>query len=137
MLNSRRRLLTETFSSRLAPLTTQALLLPKLRSQCAEFLSGSLLARLTMFWPPTCVGLRYGQPEHFRLCFSCHQILPLLTGCPAIVLSRFTPELNPNDQSRDGLTLMQAQPVLTRSGRFRNINRISIAYAFRPQLRTD
>ncbi len=35
-------------------------LLPKLRGQIAEFLNEVSLARLGIFYPPTCVGLRYG-----------------------------------------------------------------------------
>ena len=37
-----------------------ALLLPKLQSYFAEFLSKSYLARLSILYQPTCVGLRYG-----------------------------------------------------------------------------
>ena len=37
-----------------------ALLLPKLRSQFAEFLNVDSLERLRIFSSPTCVGLRYG-----------------------------------------------------------------------------
>ncbi len=35
-------------------------LLPKLRGHFAEFLSEGSLVRLGIFYPPTCVGLRYG-----------------------------------------------------------------------------
>ena len=35
-------------------------LLPKLRGSFAEFLCHSSPDRLGMFYPPTCVGLRYG-----------------------------------------------------------------------------
>ena len=38
-----------------------ALLLPKLQSYFAEFLSEGFLARLSILYQPTCVGLRYGQ----------------------------------------------------------------------------
>ena len=37
-------------------------LLPKLRGHFAEFLCHSSPDRLGMFYPPTCVGLRYGLP---------------------------------------------------------------------------
>ena len=37
-----------------------AILIPKLRMQFAEFLNVGSLARLRIFFPPTCVGLRYG-----------------------------------------------------------------------------
>src|SRR5205809_2672214 len=40
-------------------------LLPKLRGKIAEFLNEVSLTRLSIFYSPTCVGLRYGQPwEH-------------------------------------------------------------------------
>src|SRR5881227_2408065 len=40
-------------------------LLPKLRGEIAEFLNEVSLTRLSIFYSPTCVGLRYGQPwEH-------------------------------------------------------------------------
>ena len=41
----------------------EAHLIPKLRCQFAEFLLLSSLKRLRIFILPTCVGLRYGQPE--------------------------------------------------------------------------
>src|SRR6185437_11730610 len=40
---------------------TEAPLLPKLRGHFAEFLNESSSARLRILFPPTCVGLRYGQ----------------------------------------------------------------------------
>ena len=45
--------------------TNVALLLPKLQSHFAEFLSGGYLARLSILYLPTCVGLGYGH-------FVCH-----------------------------------------------------------------
>jgi len=41
-------------------------LLPKLRGYFAEFLLQDSLEHLRIFTPPTCVGLRYGQPEDSR-----------------------------------------------------------------------
>ena len=40
---------------------TGALLIPKLRSQFAEFLNVGSVERLRIFSSPTCVGLRYGR----------------------------------------------------------------------------
>ena len=40
--------------------TTRVPLLPKLRGNFAEFLSESCLAHLSIFYQPTCGGLRYG-----------------------------------------------------------------------------
>ena len=62
LVNSRFCLFSATwvgFSCTLTP--TQALLIPKLRSQFAEFLHLSSLKHLRLFASPTCVGLRYGQ----------------------------------------------------------------------------
>ena len=42
----------------------RALLLPKLRSEFAEFLNEGSLKRLRILSSPTCVGLRYGCPGH-------------------------------------------------------------------------
>ena len=42
----------------------QAPLLPKLRGHFAEFLNKGYPARLAIFLPPTCVGLRYGRLTH-------------------------------------------------------------------------
>ena len=44
-----------------SPYTLWAHLIPKLRCQFAEFLNESSSARLSIFYPPTCVGLRYEQ----------------------------------------------------------------------------
>jgi hypothetical protein len=42
---------------------TGALLLPKLRSEVAEFLDGGSPVHLGMLYLPTCVGLRYGRAD--------------------------------------------------------------------------
>ena len=49
-----------TLSNLLSISTTQAPLLPKLRGYFAEFLNDRSFARLSIFYPSTCVGLRYG-----------------------------------------------------------------------------
>jgi hypothetical protein len=41
-----------------------ALLIPKLRSQFAEFLNQSSLDRLGILYLTTCVGLGYGRPDN-------------------------------------------------------------------------
>ena len=48
----------------------QAPLLPKLRGHFAEFLNKGYPARLAIFLPPTCVGLRYGRLTDFLSSFS-------------------------------------------------------------------
>ena len=47
-----------------------ALLLPKLRSQFAEFLNVGSFERLRIFSLPTCVGLRYGHESYSLRSFS-------------------------------------------------------------------
>ena len=49
-----------------------ALLLPKLRSQFAEFLNNASPARLRILSSSTCVGLRYGYLYTISICFSRH-----------------------------------------------------------------
>ena len=67
MVNSRLGLVTATplGYGREALHLTGALLIPKLRSQYAEFLNERSLMRLGILTLPTCVGLRYGQPTNF------------------------------------------------------------------------
>ena len=55
---------------RLAPSPPAALLIPKLRSEFAEFLNEGSLARLRILSLPTCVGLRYGHRPAFPRGFS-------------------------------------------------------------------
>ena len=120
-----------------------ALLIPKLRSQFAEFLHHSSLKHLRLFASPTCVGLRYGQllpslrsfswkpfeqvglsqATHFLKClgvvyggFAYHtSYAPKQTSISLIAL--FTPSLHRN------------------KSRCWNINQLSIGYAVRPRLR--
>ena len=47
----------------------RAPLLPKLRGYFAEFLDQSSLERLGIFYPPTCVGFRYGPRELYLEAF--------------------------------------------------------------------
>ena len=62
LVNSRMGQFTATLSSSTGePLhSTRVPLLPKLRGDFAEFLSESYLAHLSIFYQPTCGGLRYG-----------------------------------------------------------------------------
>ena len=48
----------------------RVLLLPKLRRQFAEFLNHSSPARLSILYPPTCVGMGYGHRDNSLLGFS-------------------------------------------------------------------
>src|SRR5699024_7794533 len=63
LVNSRLGLVTAapSRSTRTGLHATGALLLPKLRSQFAEFLDEGSLVHLGILYQPTCVGLRYGR----------------------------------------------------------------------------
>ena len=52
---------------------TRALLIPKLRSQFAEFLNNSSPVGLRILFLPTCVGLRYG---HLRYTYNFSRLNP-------------------------------------------------------------
>ena len=66
LVNSRGYLVTATpFGSRSKFFhLIEALLIPKLRSQFAEFLNQSSLKRLSILYLSTCVGLEYGRYNH-------------------------------------------------------------------------
>ena len=66
LVNSRLGLVSATpsGSGRKVLHLTGALLLPKLRSHFAEFLNQSYLARLSILYLSTCVGLGYGHHAH-------------------------------------------------------------------------
>ena len=53
-----------------------ASLLPKLQEQFAEFLNKSSPARLRIFFPPTCVGLRYGHHRQLEIISWKHCAIP-------------------------------------------------------------
>ena len=59
----------------------QVLLLPKLRRQFAEFLNHSSPARLSILYPPTCVGLGYGLHANSLLGFSWQHRISDFTVC--------------------------------------------------------
>jgi hypothetical protein len=142
LLNSRRTRFTAA-PSRLH--ATGALLLPKLRSQFAEFLNKLSLERLWIFSSSTCVGLWYGSQllslevflgsvksaafGHTAYCFAPHCYarpdLPKRTSLRASNLIAIGgpayPSASPHRQ--------------TRFWEVRNINRMSIGYASRPRLR--
>jgi len=94
-------------------LIAQVPLLPKLRGDFAEFLRESYLALLSIFYPPTCVSLRYS--------FSFSQSYRLFLE----TVEKFFIPLQYKYVSSPGI----------KNEKFRNINLISIDYAFRPRLR--
>src|SRR4029079_18153416 len=89
----------------LRPFLRRAPLIPKLRGYFAEFLREVSLARLGLLDPPTCVGLRYGQPGEQQAAF-----LGRLSGdalCPKARLSIRLPS---------PFSLCVTTPVLTLAG---------------------
>ncbi len=80
LVNSRPGLVTATPSGlpREVVHPTGALLLPKLRSQYAEFLSEGSLKRLRILSSPTCVGFGYGFLMHSLEAFLGSMGLPTL-----------------------------------------------------------
>jgi hypothetical protein len=124
-----------------------ALLIPKLRSQCAEFLNERSLIRLGILSLPTCVGLRYGQLTNFHRGFSWrhgvsefawHEAAlpdeprssgpPDLPGGPSLARRRTLPMVRTP-------TLPRHPIGMTRISWCRNVDLLSIGYALRPGLR--
>ena len=115
----------------------KATLIPKLRVQFAEFLNEGSLARLWILSSPTCVGLRYGHPEtncsaflgNKRQLLISKKHLPVSSGpkAPQYRVGQLTASTS------------MAHCVLCRStfqGWWRNVRLLSIAYAYRPRLRS-
>jgi hypothetical protein len=125
-----------------------ALLLPKLRSQFAEFLNEGSLVHLSILYLPTCVGLRYG---HSRL--SLEVFLgssgPTHLASPKVrltftsrSLARWDLPHRPPYWFRRWLShrwvCLSASPHHSNEPLwYRNIDLLSIAYASRPRLRPD
>ena len=125
----------------------RALLLPKLRSQFAEFLSEVALTRLRILSSPTCVGLRYGWPGHSLRGFSRQRGYARFAGPKAhrhrvsalmrrwICLPSPPTSLNRDVQHPAEFTSCVPSIAQTRQNQYRNIDLFSIGYAFRPCLR--
>jgi hypothetical protein len=122
-----------------------ASLLPKLRDDFAEFLNHSYLEHLRILSSTTCVGLRYGHlynslrrfsrqygPNHFMaLRASSSRLRIKKADLPA--LSPYT--LEPGLPSPGWSYLLRHSIAQTLYRWYRNINLLSIDYAFRPRLR--
>ena len=119
----------------------QAPLLPKLRGHFAEFLNNASPAGLGLLALPTCVGLRYGYVlnnsgfswqslEVLRYFSSLLSALPFRRGICLPPRSSLSPAF---PFPAYLLSLRPHSSVITQ---YRNINLLSIAYAFRPQLRS-
>ena len=129
------------FSAALIYLYMRATLIPKLRVHFAEFLSNASSVGLRILSSSTCVGLRYGQISHYSG-FS-RQVLRTLHYFISLRITQHV--------SAKGFLPSRA-PCLPRAALpgcpyylcphssddiwCRNINLLSIGYAFRPRLRS-
>jgi hypothetical protein len=124
---------------------TGAPLLPKLRGHFAEFLNEGSLDRLGMLYLPTCVGFGTGAfplPRGFSWRHGIDDLPPRATDIPSRTswIPDF-PGIRPTGLSvgnhRHGSPTLPRPPFgQTRKTRYRNINLLAIAYAFRPRLRS-
>ncbi len=150
MLNSRLGLFTAARlgSRREGVHLLRAVLIPKLRTHFAEFLSEVSLKRLRILSPPTCVGLRYGwlydslrgfsrQPGIHR--FAGH-MSPSSSGLSVWSSGTDLPmppayTLEPGRPSPGRSSLLR--PLIARApqNQYRNIDLFPFDYAFRPRLR--
>ena len=148
LVNSRLGLFTATLSRSISKLLhgTRVPLLPKLRGDFAEFLSESCLALLRIFFLPTCGGLRYGLilfsnakfflaiwSQHLQIRRSSTSRLTLTSKW--IFLLTLATRLYAHFQSSACLSSCVPPLLITNNTKYRNINRLSIAYAFKPGLR--
>ena len=148
MLNSRGSRFTATPSgSRSKSLHPNgAHLLPKLRCQFAEFLNPSSLKRLGILTLPTCVGLRYGHQAYSLRGFSWQRGIKKL-ACPKTRFPAFlrdagdrifhvTPPTIAASHPIGCISILLRPPITqTHAWWCRNIDLLSIIYAFRPRLR--
>ena len=126
--------------------TLVAPLLPKLRGHFAEFLNNGYPARLRILSSPTCVGLRYGHPAGSLAAFlasvdSAASILISVPITPTAYVARTSLRhtLDAWTGSSIGplrLSFCVTASVLTSAWWYRNIYLLSIAYDFRPRLRS-
>ena len=148
LVNSRLGLFTATLSRSISKLLhgTRVPLLPKLRGDFAEFLSESCLALLRIFFLPTCGGLRYGlstisNAKFFLAIWSQHLLVRRLSTSRLtltnwwIFLPALATRLYSHFQSTACLSSCVPPLLITIIPKYRNINRLSIAYAFQPELR--
>ena len=147
LVNSRLGLFTAALSGSLRKGVhpTGAPLLPKLRGHFAEFLFEGSPDRLSILYLPTCVGFGTGTPRlprgfsrrhgfrNFALAGSASRLR--LDGrriCLPAVLRGYPKSTN----AWVSLAYPVPPSVITTGTWYRNINLLSIAYAFRPRLRS-
>ena len=148
LVNSRLGLFTATLSrsTSMSLHANRVPLLPKLRGDFAEFLSESCLAHLGIFYQPTCGGLRYGRiinsraklflavwNQHLQIRRSSTSRLTLTNQW--IFLLILATRLYSLFRSTACLSSCVPPLLITNNTKYRNINRLSIAYAFQPRLR--
>ena len=117
----------------------RASLLAKVWDQFAEFLNQGSLVRVTLLSQPTSVGVRYGQYVAPAQAFPASSgVGDLQRGLrhPPVLASQLAPT------SLNGPRLTTRHPPQDLTGSLpvywcRNINLLSIAYAFPPRLRPD
>ena len=122
---------------------TLVVLLPKLRTQFAEFLNVTSLKRLRMLFSPTCVGLRYGSNVPMLRGFSWQQRLSHFTALRlsssdlSLEKVRICLNLKPTSLNLDSntrLTYLSASPHRS-TLKYWNINQFPFDYALQPRLR--
>src|SRR5438034_609112 len=122
--------------------------LPKLRGYIAEFLNEVSLTRLSIFYSPTCVGLRYGQPwEHPEVFlgsgFNGSALAEASTSAPSTFKRLVNPQGSQSSEcagptatfNRRPTSTETSLPSLTTAGAG-ILNLLSIVYALRPRLRS-
>ena len=126
----------------LCGLLSQAPLLPKLRGHFAEFLGNTSSAGLRILSSSTCVGLRYGRMANNSgfsrqegahaslLIFAPHHVFPLHGGFSYHTGTSLVPGFPFPAPAL--LTCPHSSVIL----QYRNINLLSIGYAFQPDLRS-
>ena len=125
----------------LCGLVSQAPFLPKLQGHFAEFLNNASPAGLRILSSSTCVGLRYGHMIHNSgfsrqlesdaslLLFAPHHSFGLLNGFACLAPTLLAPVF-----PFPGCAVLLC-PHSSDDTRYRNLNLLSIGYAFQPRLR--
>ena len=145
MVNSRSGLFTAAPSGvgREALDPDGASLLPKLRDHFAEFLNEGFLDHLGILYPPTCVGFGTGTwelPRGFSRGHGFRDFRHYITSSCLSLDGQFSPgrptQLPQHNQRLGSLVLPRPPIGQTLPTWYGNINPLSIAYAFRPRLRS-
>ena len=126
----------------LCGLVAQAPLLPKLRGHFAEFLGNASSVSLRILSSSTCVGLRYGHAVHDsgfsrRLLHALRYLWFAPRHGMAFCVRGFPPTRLPRlDPAPSRARASSPCPRSSDTAWCRNINLLSIGYAFRPDLRS-